>query len=286
MLGGIAATILSTPQTCYATTNGGSMHKRQDSKLGDAIQQIKNNSIRSFQVNKTDMVTSGTIHLLCDALRNNHSLTSLGFHGIKMGNNEVLPIANVLKFNNSLNKLEIIGCDIGDSGARQISDDLKANSGLRELNLSSNGISEGGAKNIANALKTNVGLVKLNISGNPIGNNGALSIIEALRFNTSLVKLNLHGVGISDAVIKSIPGNRGGWNDKDKEGYFVIDRDRDIREAEAKRMAEEEIARKVETDRLAKMEEARNKQEQERKEAVERNEQAVSRLGTILGHLE
>ena len=142
--------------------------------------------------------------ILCEAIKNSKTVTSLDLSGNGVDGSGATCIAEAIKVINTLSSLNLSNNGIGDIGATSIAEAIKVNKTVTNLNLSRNGISYIGATSIAEAMKVNETLTHLSLWGNDIGDAGATSIAEAINVNETLTSLDLWSSHFSDDGVASL----------------------------------------------------------------------------------
>ena len=95
---------------------------------------------------------------------------------------------------------------LGDEEVIELADALHGNTVLTALSISSNKVSDEGAKALAEALRDNEALVELNLQANQIEDGGAIALAEAFQHNPTLSLLNLEHNLLHDAGGRALLG--------------------------------------------------------------------------------
>ena len=155
------------------------------------------NSQLSFICPGVDILGNELTVILCEAIKNSKTVTSLHLSGNGVNGSGATCIAEAIKVINTLFSLNLSNNGIDDIGATSIAEAIKVNKTVTNLDLSRNGISYIGATSIAEAMKVNETLTHLSLWGNDIGDAGATSIAEAIKVNKTVTNLDLSCNGIS-----------------------------------------------------------------------------------------
>ena len=170
------------------------------------------NNQLSFICPGVDILANELTVILCEAIKNSKTVTSLHLSGNGVDGSGATCIAEAIKVINTLSSLNLSNNGIGDIGATSIAEAIKVNKTVTDLDLSRNGISYIGATSIAEAMKVNETLTHLSLWGNDIGDAGATSIAEAINVNETLTSLDVSRSGFSAAgaafVAKAIKVNK------------------------------------------------------------------------------
>ena len=162
------------------------------------------NNQLSFICLGLDILGNELTVILCEAIKNSKTVTSLDLSGNGVDGSGATCIAEAIKVINTLSSLNLSNNGIGDIGATSIAEAIKVNKTVTDLNLSRNGISYIGATSIAEAMKVNETLTHLSLWGNDIGDAGATSIAEAINVNETLTSLDLWFNHFSDDGVASL----------------------------------------------------------------------------------
>ena len=170
------------------------------------------NNQLSFICPGVDILGNELTVILCEAIKNSKTVTSLHLSGNGVNGSGATCIAEAIKVINTLFSLNLSNNCIDDIGATSIAEAIKVNKTVTNLDLSRNGISYIGATSIAEAMKVNETLTHLSLWGNDIGDAGATSIAEAINVNETLTSLDVSQSGFSAAgaafVAKAIKVNK------------------------------------------------------------------------------
>jgi len=97
-------------------------------------------------------------------------------------------VCEALKHNSTLTTLGLLGNGLGPEGARIVCETLKHNTTLTALSLADNGLGPEGARFVCEALKHNTTLTTLWLNDNRFG-------CEAMKHNSTVTTLYLSGLG-------------------------------------------------------------------------------------------
>jgi Ran GTPase-activating protein (RanGAP) involved in mRNA processing and transport len=168
------------------------VHTVIDRNLAVSIaREIENNRVSVIQFTNCS-IKDYELKILCQAIRENHSLTEIHLCGSGINDAKAVLISEALKSSNqSLKVLDLFRNSIGVPGAKGLADALKDNKSLNKLNLRANYLGSSGVAEIAKALKINKTLESLNLQSNHIGYNGFQALGEALMINQTLSEILL-----------------------------------------------------------------------------------------------
>ena len=169
--------------------------------LADALRE--NTSLTDLGFSSTNISADG-IRALADALKVNKTLRQLDISFNSVGHQGATCFADALKINTTLSILNLGHCEIGNTGIIALSEILKFNTSLTSLIIYGNQIDEAGAIVLAQALEINKSLIKLDLGTNSIGSEGAKALAEALQVNSTLTHLKLDENNIDASGISAL----------------------------------------------------------------------------------
>lgn len=175
------------------------------------LQEIEQNKISDLHLSqedfslKDDKASSEKFALICKALSENKSLTSLDLSSINLNGcyseiTEIEYLATVLRKNQTLKILNLSSNNLRDRGIQCLADALKENQGLETLNLDSCNIGEKGFKALAEALKVNKTLRSLDTGYNLHDHEDRLNVIKSFNGCHNLMTFKVEGFIKHNAV--------------------------------------------------------------------------------------
>jgi Ran GTPase-activating protein (RanGAP) involved in mRNA processing and transport len=170
----------------------------------DFLSNLKNNnSVSEIGFSNCD-ISDDIAEKIAFVIEGNQNINLLNLYDNKILDKGVNFIANSIKFNTSLMWLSLGKNKISDEGATSISEVLKENPTLKYLSLGSNLIRDKGAEYIANSFDKNSYLTKIYLYDNYLTNHGAKIILENLEKNETLIIVDLESNHIDREILIKI----------------------------------------------------------------------------------
>lgn len=149
---------------------------------------------------------------LTNALKHNHSVTSLYLKYMNMDDLGIQILSNLLKHNKTLVTLNLYGNQYGVEGLQALCEALEVNQTLNTLGVQSSKINNMGASLLCLSLRENRTLTCLDLMYNEIDNEGAQAICELLNVNHTITRMFFYGNKLDNAheqaINKALQNNR------------------------------------------------------------------------------
>ena len=145
----------------------------------------------SFRCSGPKRLPDTDIEILCSALADNATISSLNLQYCNFTNRAAKAVATLIQESFSLKDLNIMCNEITAEGAKYIADALVHTKALNNLKMNGNKIGDQGAMHLALALAENKTLTKLDLGDCDIKIDSMIAICTALRLNDHLKALNL-----------------------------------------------------------------------------------------------
>ena len=187
---------------------------------------------------------AGTVTILCNDLKPNHTLKSLHLGKKRITDEMGVMLAEMLEDNKFLNKLELEGNLLGPKTAMAFGKVLKEkNKTLRFLDLENNFLTNSGAtydevKTFSDCLVTNTTLLHLSLANNAMNEECGERFVTNTNINETLICFEF---GLNQFLLEHVRAIRANLT-RNKKAY---DEERFLEWKERKRMAEEERQMKV-----------------------------------------
>jgi Ran GTPase-activating protein (RanGAP) involved in mRNA processing and transport len=145
------------------------------------------------------------IQKLCDSIKTNEHVTSLGVARGALGEDGVSMVANALMHNKHIQTLDLAYNGIGARGMIMATEVVKASQSLTELDLGGNHLLVEGAAVLTEGIKASPSLTKLKLHQNSIGDDGITLLSGALMHpDCGLVDIDLRGNGIGQMGVATL----------------------------------------------------------------------------------